>query len=85
MVSESMLGRVLDGLGQPLDEGGGSSRPASFLALAGKVSNPLNRPLIEGAVEHGGRVRGLRSFQSARGRGWASLPDRESEKARSWA
>jgi flagellum-specific ATP synthase len=53
MVSETMLGRVLDGLGQPLDNG----LPISGIPypLAGKVSNPLNRPLIEEQLNLGVR------------------------------
>jgi flagellum-specific ATP synthase len=45
MVSEAMLGRVLDGLGQPLDDGVPVLSSLRY-PLAGKISNPLNRPLI---------------------------------------
>ena len=59
MVSEAMLGRVLDGLGQPWDDG----MPISshiFYPLAGKVSNPLQRPLIEQQLDLG--VRSINSL-----------------------
>ena len=54
MVSEAMLGRVLDGLGQPLDNGMPVSSGIPY-PLAGKVSNPLNRPLIEQQLDLGVR------------------------------
>lgn len=52
MVSEAMLGRVLDGLGQPLDE----REPIVsrvYYPLAGQVSNPLDRPLITEQLDIG--------------------------------
>jgi flagellum-specific ATP synthase len=54
MVSEAMLGRVLDGLGQPLDNGMPISSGIPY-PLAGKVSNPLKRPLIEQQLNLGVR------------------------------
>ncbi len=54
MVSEAMLGRVLDGLGQPLDNGMPISSGIAY-PLAGKVSNPLQRPLIEEQLDLGVR------------------------------
>ena len=54
LASEAMLGRVFDGLGQPLDSGAPilSGTPYS---LSGKVSNPLERPLIEEQLDLGVR------------------------------
>ncbi len=54
MMSEAMLGRVLDGLGQPLDFGAPISSGIPY-PLAGKVSNPLERPLIEQQLDLGVR------------------------------
>jgi len=54
LVSEAMLGRVLDGLGQPLDNGMPVSSGIPY-PLAGKVSNPLKRPLIEQQLDLGVR------------------------------
>jgi len=59
MVSEAMLGRVLDGLGQPLDDGIRISSAISY-PLAGKISNPLQRPLIEEQLDLG--VRSINSL-----------------------
>ncbi|MGC9195129.1 MAG: FliI/YscN family ATPase [Syntrophobacteraceae bacterium] len=52
LASEAMLGRVLDGLGQPLDSGPPilSGTPYS---LTGQVSNPLQRPLIDDQLDLG--------------------------------
>ncbi|MGC8490333.1 MAG: FliI/YscN family ATPase [Syntrophobacteraceae bacterium] len=54
LASEAMLGRVFDGLGQPLDSGppilSGTPYP-----LNGQVSNPLERPLIEEQLDLGVR------------------------------
>jgi flagellum-specific ATP synthase len=54
MVSEMMLGRVLDGLGQPLD---GREQISSrvYYPLSGSVSNPLDRPLIVDPLDIGVR------------------------------
>ena len=52
LVSEAMLGRVLDGLGQPLD-GCGPLGPGDLCPLAGKSSNPLERPLINDQLDVG--------------------------------
>jgi flagellum-specific ATP synthase len=57
-VCEGMLGRVLDGLGQPLDDGGPLG-PGVLCSLAGKGSNPLERPLIAEQLDIG-----LRSINS---------------------
>ncbi len=54
MMSETMLGRVFDGLGQPLDDGPPISSGIPYL-LAGKPSNPLERPLIEQQLDLGVR------------------------------
>lgn len=54
MVSEAMLGRVLDGLGQPLD---GLAPVLSDIhyPLSGTISNPLDRPLIVAPLDIGVR------------------------------
>jgi flagellum-specific ATP synthase len=54
LASEAMLGRVLDGLGQPLDWGPPILSGAPY-PLNGKVSNPLERPLIEDQLDLGVR------------------------------
>lgn len=54
LVSEQMLGRVLDGLGQPLDSGAPILTGTPY-SLTGKVSNPLERPLIEDQLDLGVR------------------------------
>jgi len=54
LVSESLLGRVLDGLGQPLDNGMPVSSGIPY-PLSGKISNPLQRPLIEEQLDLGVR------------------------------
>ena len=59
MASEAMLGRVLDGLGQPLDDGMPLSSGIPY-PLAGNVSNPLQRPLIEQQLDLG--VRSINSL-----------------------
>ncbi|NLI81048.1 MAG: FliI/YscN family ATPase [Deltaproteobacteria bacterium] len=53
-VGPALLGRVIDGLGQPIDGLG----PISFqktMPLAGRVSNPLNRPVIQEQLDVGVR------------------------------
>lgn len=58
-VSERMLGRVIDGLGQPIDDGGPllSGTPYS---LSGKIANPLDRPIIDEQLDLGIRcINGL--------------------------
>ena len=52
MVSEAMLGRVLDGLGRPLD-GGEPFFSNTRYPLSGTVSNPLDRPLIAEPLDVG--------------------------------
>ncbi len=54
MVSDAMLGRVLDGLGQPLDSGGPIVSKVLY-PLSGKVSNPLDRPMIGEQLDIGVR------------------------------
>ena len=54
VMSEAMLGRVLDGLGQPLDDGSPILSGIPY-PLAGKVSNPLERPLIKQQLDLGVR------------------------------
>ncbi len=54
MVSEAMLGRVLDGLGEPLDV----LPPVEskiFYPLSGSVANPLDRPVIGEQLDIGVR------------------------------
>ena len=54
-----LLGRVLDGLGQPIDDLG-PIPPGKPYALAGKVTNPLTRPLITDQLDVGIRsINGL--------------------------
>ncbi len=58
-VDEGMLGRVLDGLGQPIDDGGPLPSGAPY-SLSGKLANPLGRPLIEQQLDLGIRcINGL--------------------------
>lgn len=59
IVSEAMLGRVLDGLGRPLDGDDPVTSGTSCL-LAGKASNPLERPLIDQQLDLG--VRSINSL-----------------------
>lgn len=54
MVSEAMLGRVLDGLGEPLDMLG-PVESKIFYPLAGSVANPLDRPVIVEQLDIGVR------------------------------
>ena len=54
LASEAMLGRVFDGLGQPLDSGAPILSGTPYW-LNGKVSNPLDRPLIEDQLDLGVR------------------------------
>ncbi len=58
-VSSAMLGRVLDGMGQPIDDGG--PLPAGALyPISGNVANPLIRPLISEQLDVGIRsINGL--------------------------
>ncbi len=55
IVSESMLGRVLDGLGQPID-GGAPLVSNTFYPLTGRIANPLERPLITEQLDIGVRA-----------------------------
>jgi flagellum-specific ATP synthase len=58
-VSEGMLGRVLDGLGQPIDNLGPLPIGTAY-SLSGKIANPLERPLIEEQLDLGIRcINGL--------------------------
>jgi flagellum-specific ATP synthase len=52
MMSEEMLGRVFDGLGQPLDSGAPICSGIQY-PLESKPSNPLERPLIEQQLDLG--------------------------------
>ena len=57
--SETMLGRVLNGLGQPIDGLGPLGRGAPY-SLSGTVANPLDRPLIDEQLDLGIRcINGL--------------------------
>lgn len=53
-VCRGLLGRVLDGLGRPID-GKGSLIPEAHYPLGGKVSNPLKRPIIQDQLDVGVR------------------------------
>ena len=58
-VSSAMLGRVLDGMGQPMDDGP-PLPPGSPYPLSGHVANPLTRPLITEQLDIGIRcINGL--------------------------
>jgi len=60
-VSPSLLGRVLDGLGQPMD-GLGPLPPGIPYPLSGNVANPLDRPIITEQLDLGVRcINGLLS------------------------
>ena len=54
-VSRELLGRILDGLGQPID-GKGPIHARESYPLAGKVSNPLERPIIRDQLDVGVRA-----------------------------
>lgn len=58
-VSTALLGRVLDGMGQPMDTG--PPLPAGIpYPLSGQVANPLSRPLISEQLDIGIRsINGL--------------------------
>ncbi|MBP8646424.1 MAG: FliI/YscN family ATPase [Syntrophobacteraceae bacterium] len=59
LVSHSLLGRVLDGLGQPIDGLGPITHGVSY-PLFGNISNPLERPLITEQLDLGVRcINGL--------------------------
>jgi flagellum-specific ATP synthase len=58
-VSNALLGRILDGLGQPID-GKGPIHATDWYPLAGRVSNPLERPVIQDQLDVGVRsINGL--------------------------
>jgi flagellum-specific ATP synthase len=57
--SDALLGRVLDGLGQPIDDRG-PLPPGKPYRLLGKATNPLTRPLIGEQLDVGVRcINGL--------------------------
>lgn len=58
-VSNNMLGRVLDGMGQPIDDG--APLPQGILyPISGNVANPLVRPVIKQQLDVGIRsINGL--------------------------
>jgi flagellum-specific ATP synthase len=58
-MSESLLGRVLDGMGEPLDEGPRIT-PEVFVPLKGVPLNPLNRGAIQMPLDVG--VRSINTF-----------------------
>ncbi|MFN5010952.1 MAG: FliI/YscN family ATPase [Gammaproteobacteria bacterium] len=58
-VGDALLGRVVDGLGRPLD-GGDEIEPSVFVALRGERRNPLHRAPIDGVLDVG--VRAINSF-----------------------
>lgn len=58
-VGEGMLGRVLDGLGRPIDDGGPLPHGIPY-PLSGRIANPLDRPLIDEQLDLGIRcINGL--------------------------
>ena len=58
-VGDSLLGRVVDGLGQPLD-GGKPIEPSVYVTLRGERKNPLQRAPINGVLDVG--IRAINSF-----------------------
>jgi flagellum-specific ATP synthase len=57
--SLGLLGRILDGMGQPID-GKGPLPPGIHYPLSGKIANPLTRPLIKQQLDVGVRcINGL--------------------------
>lgn len=54
-VSQGLLGRILDGLGRPID-GKGPINAREFYPLAGRASNPLDRPIIREQLDLGVRA-----------------------------
>ena len=64
-VGESLLGRVLDATGQPIDDGGSIHLPDS-VPLAGRRINPLHRDPIDTALDVG--VRSINALMTV-GRG----------------
>jgi flagellum-specific ATP synthase len=54
-VGEDLLGRVLDGLGRPLDDLGGSPGTEA-VPVTGDVPHPLRRPLVRQPVQLGVRA-----------------------------
>lgn len=58
-VSESLLGRILDGMGQPID-GKGPLGKGALYPLAGNITNSLDRPIINEQLDVGIRcINGL--------------------------
>ena len=58
-VSPALLGRVLDGMGQPIDDKGPIDCEVRY-PLAGQTSNPLERPIIETQLDVG--IRSINSL-----------------------
>ena len=54
-VGDELIGRIVDGLGQPMD-GGPSLRGLEQRRVEGKALDPLSRTLIEDPLETGIRV-----------------------------
>lgn len=63
-VSESMLGRVFDGLGRPIDKGG-EIVPTMELPIYSEATNPLDRPPIDEILSLG--VKAIDGFLSLGG------------------
>ena len=64
-VGHGLLGRILDGAGQPLD-GGGAIKTEQRVSLKGKPVNPLDRALIKQPLDVG--IRSINTFLTV-GRG----------------
>ena len=58
-VGDALLGRVVDGMGRPLD-GGEPIEPSAFVALRGERKNPLRRAQIDAVIDVG--IRAINSF-----------------------
>lgn len=51
-VADSLIGRTVDALGQPIDGGPPVEQPA-FYPITGVSSNPMDRPRIDTAIQMG--------------------------------
>lgn len=51
-VSDAMIGRTVDALGNPID-GGGPIEKGEYYSINGKPANPMNRPRIDTPIEMG--------------------------------
>ena len=80
-VGPGLRGRVLDGLGVPLD-GGGPIAVEREVALYGPHINPLERAPIRTPLDLGVRAHRTRCSPAAAASGSASSPARASARAR---